>query len=57
MTLGSVTSSEFKEGCKNFDSFLSTIKKENLNENFNGNTTKNTKEDEKEFIDFSIKEF
>jgi hypothetical protein len=53
MTLGSVTSSEFKEGCKNFDSFLSTIKKENLN----GNTTKNSKEDEKEFIDFSIKEF
>ena len=53
MTLGSVTSSEFKDGCKNFDSFLSTIKKDNLNGYINN---KNIKEDEKEFIDFSIKE-
>jgi hypothetical protein len=51
MTLGSVTSSEFKD--KNFDSFLSTIKKDNLN----GYINNNIKEDEKEFIDFSIKEF
>ena len=53
MTLGSVTSSEFKDGCKNFDSFLSTIKKDNLNGYINN---KNIKEDEKEYIDFSIKE-
>ena len=56
LTLASVTSSEFREGCKGIDSFMSTIKREDTEKEKENEKNGNKKNEDDIWNNFCIKE-